>query len=44
MQLFQRRHSFGEVDVRRFRHKAIPATMDLQRASPREAIACSRQS
>jgi len=56
MQLFPWRRSFRDVDMQRLRHKAIPAAMwfqsamwfqtvmGLQRVSPREAIACSRQS
>ena len=44
MQLFPRRHSFRGVDVQRLLDKAIPADMFLQRASPREAFACNRQS
>jgi hypothetical protein len=30
MQLFWQRHSFGDVDVQRWRHKAIPTAVCFQ--------------
>ena len=44
MQLFPRRHSFRDVDVQRLLDKASSTAIGLQRASPREAFACNRQS